>query len=281
MTEVLWSRMTAAELREAAERDAIVLLPVASTEQHGPHLAVSVDVVLCGEACRRTALKVAAKRAVVVAPTVWMGLAEHHVALGGTFTLSLSTWHALLRDLCRSILRAGFGKILIVNGHGGNMAALAALTTDLTHELGAPIATTNYWTLPHDSGAYAKVLETQTTILHACEGETSMMLALAPDLVRNERLPEAHGPGGTMGSTLNQPLNVWRSFKDITTCGVRGDARRASAEKGKRLLEIASDLLAAKLVAGEPWQRLDGPDAFSGGSASPRRPRSARRDSGR
>lgn len=253
MTDVMWNRLTAAQLREAAASDAIVLLPVASTEQHGPHLAVSVDVILCEEVCRRTARKVAAKRPCIVAPTVWMGLAEHHVALGGTFTLSLPTYHALLRELCRSILRAGFKRIAIVNGHGGNMAALAALTTDLTHELGAPIATTSYWTLAHETGAYAKVLETQTTILHACEGETSMMLAVAPDLVDKSRIGEAHGPGGTMGSALNQPLNVWRSFKDITPSGVRGDARPASAAKGERLMEIASDLLAQKLAAGEPW----------------------------
>ena len=135
MTEVLWNRMTAAELREAAAADAIVLLPVASTEQHGPHLATGVDVFLGGEGCRRAALLVAEKRRIVVAPTVWMGLAEHHVAYGGTMTVSLSTYHALLRDLCDAILRAGFKHILIVNSHGGNIAALAALTVDLTREL--------------------------------------------------------------------------------------------------------------------------------------------------
>jgi creatinine amidohydrolase/Fe(II)-dependent formamide hydrolase-like protein len=66
----------------------------------------------------------------VVAPTVWMGLAEHHVAYGGTFSISIATYHALLRDLCDAILRAGFKQILIVNSHGGNSAALTALTTD-------------------------------------------------------------------------------------------------------------------------------------------------------
>jgi creatinine amidohydrolase len=250
--DVLWSRMTAAALREAAAKDAIVLLPVASTEQHGPHLAVSVDTVLCGEVCRRTALKIATKRPVVVAPTVWMGLAEHHVAFGGTFTLSLTTYHALLRDLCNSILRAGFRKILIVNGHGGNMAALTALTTDLAHDLSAPIATTSYWNLPHETGAFAKVLETQTGVQHACEAETSMMMAAAPDLVDRSRLGDAHGPGGPMGSAFGG-LYLWRSFKDLTPSGVRGDARKATAAKGEALMEIASDLLAAELIAGRPW----------------------------
>jgi creatinine amidohydrolase len=158
MTEVLWNRMTAEELRQKAKEDAIVLLPVASTEQHGPHLTTGVDTFLGGEGCRRVATIVARSRPIVVAPVVWMGLAEHHVAFGGTFTLSLATYHHLLRDLCNSILRAGFKKILIVNSHGGNIAALNALTTDLALELDAPIATTTFYNLASEKGAYADVL---------------------------------------------------------------------------------------------------------------------------
>ena len=139
MIEVLWNRMTAAEITAAAASDAIVLLPAASTEQHGPHLTTGVDTFLGQEGCRRLALRVAERRPIVVAPTIWMGLAEHHVAFGGTFSVSLATYYALLRDLCNSILRAGFTKILIVNSHGGNFAALVAMTTDLARELKAPI----------------------------------------------------------------------------------------------------------------------------------------------
>jgi Creatinine amidohydrolase len=145
MLEVQWNRLTATELNALAKRDAIVLLPVASTEQHGPHLTTGVDMFLGADGCRRIAEKVSAERPCIVAPAVWMGLAEHHVAFGGTFTLSLATWHAVLRDLCRSILRAGFTKILLVNSHGGNMSALNALTVDLTQELGAQIATTTLY----------------------------------------------------------------------------------------------------------------------------------------
>jgi creatinine amidohydrolase len=252
MTEVLWNRMTAAELREAAAADAIVLLPVASTEQHGPHLATGVDVFLGGEGCRRAALLVAKERRIIVAPTVWMGLAEHHVAYGGTMTVSLSTYHALLRDLCDAILRAGFKQILIVNSHGGNIAALAALTVDLTRELKAPIATTALHALPHAAGAYKAVLEDQEGVRHACEAETSMMLAIAPDCVRMDRIGEAFGP--MIPSPTASALLVWKSFKDVSPSGVMGDARRASADKGERLLDIAAQLLAEKLIAGEPWR---------------------------
>lgn len=253
MTEVFWNRLAAPALRELAAKDAIVLLPVASTEQHGPHLATGVDTVLCTEACRRVALLVAPKRSIVVAPTVWMGLAEHHMAFGGTFSLSLRTWHALIEDLCRSILRAGFGKILIVNGHGGNMAALAALTTDLTRTLDAPIATTSYWNLPHETGAFAEILEDQAGVSHACEAETSMMMAAAPDLVDRSRLLEAVGPPGRLPPMASPAMLAWQSFKDITPSGVRGDARKASAAKGEKLLDAAAKLLADRLIAGGPW----------------------------
>jgi creatinine amidohydrolase len=251
MTELLWNRMTAAELRDAAAADAIVLLPVASTEQHGPHLATGVDVFLGSEGCRRAALIVAKERRVVVAPAVWMGLAEHHVGYGGTMTVSLATYHALLRDICDSILRAGFKKILIVNSHGGNIAALAALTVDLTRELKAPIATTALYALPHAAGAYKAVLEDQEGVRHACEAETSMMLAVAPDCVRREKIGEAVGP--MTPSPTASPLLVWKSFKDVSPSGVMGDARRANADKGEKLLDIAARLLAEKLIAGEPW----------------------------
>lgn len=257
MTEVFWNRLTAPELNALAAAGAIVLLPVASIEQHGPHLATGVDTVLCGEACRRTALRIRETQPVVVAPVVWMGLAEHHVAFGGTFTLSLATWHAVLRDLCVSIRRAGFKRVLIVNGHGGNMAALTALTTDLTRETELDIATTSYWNLPHATGAFREILDRQDGVQHACEAETSMMMATAPDLVRDERLSEAFGPEATigqpMGSALATALIRWRSFAEATDTGVLGDARIATADKGERLLECAARMLADEIIAGKPW----------------------------
>ncbi len=252
--EVFWNRMTAETLRAKAEADAIVLLPVASTEQHGPHLATGVDTILCTEVCRRTALKVSSRRPIVVAPTVWMGLAEHHVAFGGTFSVSLATWHALLRDLCDAVLRAGFSKILIVNGHGGNMAALGALTTDLTRELDAAIATTSYWTKASQDGLIGAVLEDQSGLIHACEAETSMMMAVTPELVDPSRLEEAVGPNTGMAEVLSPPILRWRSFRDITPTGVLGDARRASADKGETLFDTFSNCLAEALLAGEPWR---------------------------
>ena len=250
---VLWRELTAAQLRDAAAAGALVLLPVASTEQHGPHLATGVDDVLCSDICRRVgeALVEGGKPA-VVAPTLWCGLAEHHVAFGGSFTLTLPTYHALLRDLCRSILRAGFRHILIVNGHGGNMSALAALTVELTRELEAPIATTTYFFAAEQD--FAAILEDQRAVLHACEAETSMMMVVRPDLVDEARLPEAYGQSAESPSAVLAPvLNRWRSFREMTETGVLGDARRSTPGKGERLIHAVVDGMAKRLLAGEPW----------------------------
>ena len=250
---VLWSELSAGHLRDKAEAGALVILPVASTEQHGPHLPTGVDAYLCAAVCERAACLMQDRgKQVVVAPTLWVGLAEHHVSFGGTLTLSLRTYHALLADLLTSIKRAGFKRTIIVNGHGGNIAALQALTTDLTRELDVALGVTTYFTLATES--FAATLEDQKAVHHACEAETSMMMALRPDLILHDRLNDAHGPFALDGtSPLNRPLNHWRSFRDITNSGVIGDARRATPAKGDTLIAAAAEALATRLVAGEPW----------------------------
>lgn len=251
MAEKAWNRLTAEVLRGLAESDALVLLPVASTEQHGPHLPTGVDDFLCTAVCLRTASLLSSGHPTVVAPTLWCGLADHHVGFGGTFSLSLLTYHAVLRDLCGSILRAGFRRIVIVNGHGGNASGLAALSVELTRELGCPIATTTYFM---EAIAETRVvLEDQDGVMHACEGETSMMLAVAPDLVDASRLSEAHGPSFDIAASLMPSLRRSRSFAESTPSGVAGDARRATVAKGDALLDAFARNLAARLAAGEPW----------------------------
>lgn len=251
MDRTEWNHLTAEALRSLAERNAVVLLPVASTEQHGPHLPTGVDDILVTEVCRRTARLLSADRPAVVAPTVWCGLADHHVRFGGTFTLSLATYHALLRDLCRSILGAGFRKIVLVNGHGGNIQGLAAIAVELTRELDAPVATSTYFMEAADD--IAQILEDQEGVMHACEAETSMMMAAAPGLVQTSRLPDAHGPAFDMVPSLLPTLKRFATFDRLTPSGVAGDARRATAAKGEALLDACAQNLARRLEAGEPW----------------------------
>ncbi|MBY6262638.1 creatininase family protein [Azospirillum sp. 412522] len=247
-----WSHLTAPALRDLAARGALVLLPVGSVEQHGPHLPTGVDDMLCKAVCLKAADLIAEHRPVVVAPSVWCGLADHHLEFGGTFTLSLGTYHALLREICGSIAGAGFRQIVIVNGHGGNCMALGALTGELARELSIGVATTTYFMEAFSETG--RILEDQASLLHACEGETSMMMALAPSLVDPSRLDEAHGPAFDMISSMLPSLRVFRSFADLTPSGVSGDARRATPEKGRAILDACAQALARRLLAGEPWR---------------------------
>ncbi|UZF91391.1 creatininase family protein [Bosea sp. NBC_00550] len=242
MASVLWLELTAEELRAKAAGDAIVVLPVASVEQHGPHLPVGVDTILCSGVC-----KAAAERAgdvdVVVAPTLWCGMAEHHMAFGGTFTFDIPTYRAVLLALLKSIERHGFHRVLIVNGHGGNIAALTAFLPDFARETRLHIEATTYFLLAE--AALPPLLEDQQAVQHACEVETSMMMVLAPGSVRDARLGEAFG--ALDGLPGRPTVSRHRSFRDMTETGVIGDARRATTQKGQACLDACAEALAGLL----------------------------------
>jgi creatinine amidohydrolase len=248
--EVEWANLKAAELRDLATREAIVVLPVAAMEQHGPHLPVMVDTLLCGEVARRAALRASGRHPVVVAPTVWSGLSEHHMPFGGTFTLDFATFRSLIECLCRSLLRHGFRRVLLLNGHGGNIAALRVVVDEL-RRLDMRLMTATYWQV--DPVAIADLLERQSGVQHACEAETSMVMALRPELVDESKFAAAKHvePGQVAGQA--QAVHSPMKFEERTPTGVVGDPTAASAEKGERLLEAAAIAVAGVLSNDELW----------------------------
>lgn len=250
--EIEWMRLTAEELRARAAADALVVVPVASMEQHGPHLATGVDIVLGTAVAQRTARRIAAAgQAVVVTPCVWTGLAEHHMAFGGTVTLDYEAFSAVLRGIVRSAARCGFRRVMLLNGHGGNAEAVAVAATAFSVEFGIRVAAGTYWHVVPE--VIAPVLERQAGLMHACEAETSMMMALMPEAVRRGRLEEAHGPASTRVEGQPPALAMRRSFREISPSGVVGDARVATAEKGERLLDAISARMAEILLAPRLW----------------------------
>jgi creatinine amidohydrolase len=253
MNRVEWCQLTAAEINALAESNAVVIVPIGSTEQHGPHLPTQVDSLLVHEIALRAARLATATTPVVVTPTVWCGLAEHHMSLGGTLSLDLTTFFAFLRCICRSLVRQKFRRILLLNGHGGNIAALTAIVNELAVEFGAPISATTYW--PLASEAFARILERQKTVRHACEAETSMLLALSPELVDMSRTDHAVGPTERELTEVvgNDAVHRWRSFKSRTHHGAIGDARTANADKGQRLLAAAAEAVAKIITNEELW----------------------------
>jgi len=253
MAEFEWRRLRADQLRDLATRDAIVVLPVASLEQHGPHLPVEVDSMLGEAVAARTAAKVQAKGVpIVVLPVLWTGLSEHHMSFGGTVTLDYPAFAAVVEGVIRSVLRHGFKRIVLLNAHGGNENALRTITDDLTPRLGVPIVQFTYWyaaAIP-----IAKILETQGGLSHACEAETSMMMALRPELVATDRIALAKAnTTPDVSDVVGGGVYRWRSLASRTGSGALGHPEAASAEKGERLLEAISTALAEKLCNGEFW----------------------------
>ncbi|MGH7153934.1 MAG: creatininase family protein [Acetobacteraceae bacterium] len=245
--EVEWRNLRADQLRQRT--GAMVIVPVASLEQHGPHLPVEVDSRLGEAVALRTARKIVARgKDALVLPVIWTGLSEHHMSFGGTITLDLPAFAAVIECVCRSLVRDGSHRIVLLNAHGGNENALRTITDELTPKLGVPIIQFTYWYAA--AARIAEILETQTALQHACEAETSMMMAVRPDVVANERIALARAnrtPGVEPG------LYRWRTIASRSSSGVVGNPEAASAAKGEHLLEAISDSIAEKLSNKELW----------------------------
>ena len=242
MAEYEWARLRAVELRKYSQDDTVVILPVAALEQHGPHLPVMVDSRLVEEVSKRTASLGRAKGIpIITLPVVWHGLSEHHMPFGGTVTLTSNTFFLIVRDLIKSISRHGFSKFLILNGHGGNITAAEVCAQDISMELSLPIVAATYWLEAADR--FAKILETQTNVMHACEAETSMMMALEPNLVVDSLLNEAKGPMKLDFLNAGKGSYRWRSLTYVTSNGVIGDPSHSSSAKGEQLLREASQAI--------------------------------------
>lgn len=251
---VEWRRLRADQLREQAKHDAMVILPVASLEQHGPHLPVEVDSMLGETVAIRTARKIAARgQHALVLPVLWTGLSEHHMSFGGTVTLDLAAFAAAIECVCRSVQRHGFRRIVLLNAHGGNENALRNVTDELTPKLGLPIVQLTYWYAA--AVAIAEILETQSALMHACEAETSMMLAVRPELVAMDRahLAKANNTPD-VADVVGGGVYRWRTIAARSSSGVIGNPEAATAEKGERLFEAISKALAEKLCNADLWQ---------------------------
>jgi creatinine amidohydrolase len=254
MAEVEWRRLRADQLRALAQQDAIVILPVASLEQHGPHLPVEVDSRLGEEVAARTAAKAQARgQPTIVLPVLWTGLSEHHMSFSGTITLDFPAFSAVVECVVRSVLRDGFKRIVLLNAHGGNENALRTITDELTPKYRVPIVQFTYWYAA--AVPIAKILETQGGLQHACEAETAMMMAVRPELVAEDRIPLAKvNMTPDVSDVAGGGVYRWRAIGARSASGVIGNPEAASSEKGERLFEAISNSLADRLCNTELWQ---------------------------
>ena len=230
----------------------MVILPVGSIEQHGPHLPVEVDSMLGETVALETARRLAPSHPALVLPMLWTGLSEHHMSFGGTITLDEPTFLAVVGGICRSVVRHGFRRLVLLNGHGGNENALRVAADSLTPVLGVPIVQFTYWYAAAE--AIRAILETQTDLQHACEAETSMMMAVRPDLVAVDRIAMARANRTPdVKDFVGGGVYRWRTIGARSASGVLGNPEAATLEKGQRLIAAIADTLAGKLASQEMW----------------------------
>jgi creatinine amidohydrolase len=249
--EVMLERMTWEEVRERMNESDIAIVPVGSTEQHGPHLPVNNDTFTALEFSRRAAEMAYGRVKTVVAPALPYGLTPY--THPGTITLSRETLVSVYRDIARSLIQRGFNKVVFVNGHGGNIAPLRMAIDQVRGETGALIALVHYWELGYER--IVELIQTESkTFGHACEMETSISWALGQD-VRESRRARSIPPSTPDLQDYVVPIFRPRVSIDIGILdpgvrdmllsaewnGVIGDATLASKEKGEEMLRPAID----------------------------------------
>ncbi|MFD1587852.1 creatininase family protein [Halorientalis brevis] len=219
----------------------LAVLPVGSTEQHGPHAPLGTDY-LTAEAIADAgadAHETAADQPVVVAPPIPVGVAEEHRQFTGTLWVSEDTFRAYVRETVESLASHGWTRVVVVNGHGGNVAALRELCGDVTRH-------TDAYAVPFTW--FDAVDPEDVSMGHGGPVETSVLQHLHPDLVHEDRLDEA-GDGAADGwGDWQSGVNLTYDSAEFSENGAVGDPGEASEELGEQLFDAAVDALADLLA---------------------------------
>jgi creatinine amidohydrolase len=225
--------MTFPQLREVARDRTVVLAPIAACEQHSLHLPTITDTVLVSgvaEGVERRMLE-----QVLLLPALWLGASSHHLRFGATLSAEVDTHVDMLCDLLTPLLEDGFQRVLVLNGHGGNIDTMHMALRRLQprfrrHTLSAA----SYWELAEkELGALAD--GSRKVMGHACEFETSMMLALRPELVQHNSIRD----DPPRDEPALRGLFLADDMRQKTDHGCVGYPERATAEKGRAMLAAA------------------------------------------
>jgi creatinine amidohydrolase len=230
------------ELRVIAQNGGVAIIPIAATEQHGPHLPTGTDTISTDHVVLQAAESLAGRVPVVVSPILPYGCSAHHLPFGATASLSPQAMLAVLLDLGGSLVGSGFTKILIVNGHGGNHSVMQVAAAELSQRHGVVVAAASWWQLAEDELIARGALESGDVPGHAGAFETSIMLALHPELVRDLPDRPVTGPGRV---GLKAPLMVrhpddWAAIDGFTDSPSRGDAPSGAAYLGLGVTAVAA-----------------------------------------
>ena len=222
---------------DAAASDAtLAVLPVGSTEQHGPHAPLGTDW-LTAEAVAEAGAE-AAEAPVVVAPTIPVGVAEEHRDFAGTLWVSPETFRAYVRETLESLAHHGWDRVVVVNGHGGNVDALREVCAGVSRS-GDAYAVVFTWFDGVDAADMG----------HGGPVETSLLRHVRPDSVREDRMDAAAEGGAESWGEWVSGVNLAYDTSEFSENGTVGDPREGSAERGERLLDEATAALVDLLDA--------------------------------
>jgi creatinine amidohydrolase len=248
-----WSQLTTRDFGALDPATTVAVLPLGATEQHGPHLPLNVDSTLADGIVAAALPLLPADLPVLFLPTQQIGLSPEHARFPGTLTLSSETLIRLWSEIGAGVARSGVRKLVLFNAHGGHTGAMDIVARELRATHGLIVYSVSWFNLPlGDAGARFSADEHRFGV-HAGDMETSMMLALAPDLVAMEAARD-------FGSTSRQRaadyaiLGNGRSAKlgwameDYNPEGAAGNAAAATVEKGRALVGAAATQLAALLA---------------------------------
>jgi creatinine amidohydrolase len=235
--EYRYNRLTWVEMNDAIAAQKLVILPTGSTEQHGRHLPLDVDVFLCESVCLEVGRR--APDRVLVLPPIAYGLNLHHIDFPGTIHIEPETFIAFCLNITKSVAYHGFQKILLVNGHGSNTPLIDLVARKTVLSTRSLCFATGYYAFLLE--AFASIRETRV-MAHADEFETSLYLHLAPERVQMAQAVEDNDRMGqfvSSDSTGNYPVRFNDFWGRWTKTGVHGDPTKATAEKGRILFEAA------------------------------------------
>ncbi|MDP6355603.1 MAG: creatininase family protein [Planctomycetota bacterium] len=237
--KIMWQEMWRQEFLDALENDPVVIVPVGSVEQHGPHCPMDVDISAPFYIAAEVANRVD-DFPVIVAPPVWSGFTHYNMGFPGTISLRLETFQNLIADIYRSIHANGFKRIIAVNGHGGNWGPCRSVAWQVAEE-NIFVLSFNWWDMVAEE--LREWSSTNEGVGHGGEWETAVQLHLREHLIDSSCIDK--------DETGTQPFSDELSFAEFAerhrdtknVTGIMGDAFAASAEKGKRIFDLASERL--------------------------------------
>ena len=227
------------EFAEVRDRVEVVLIPVGSNEQHGPNLALRMDIIGATRFCERASALAGPK--LMVAPSLPWGVSYHHMNFPGTITLSSDTFIQTLVEVVTSLQQHGFERFMFVNGHGGNVAPLGDAVVRINEELEPAFVGAGIYLDFADEGLNER-FGIGGVLGHACEMETSAAMVLAPEVVKTDALAAGEMTElaqGLRGTIKEFGVSVPYRFERYTANGALGDARNASLEYGEALIGSA------------------------------------------